>query len=213
MVRFEDGLTVPKELLATITDAFLQGSADKFERDQFHVAMEKYKSLSTSMARNLKEAKYEYYVLGLEREYKLEARVVDCMQRLGQDIGGLRSAASTQFLLLAEGPSAGNGTPVNGSSTPLYRHLSFSILSEVEAPPMEHRGGLTSINEIPEDDSALDNRPITPSPLRASAEDSGYLPTANSPGDIFSRFIDHLGPSMVSHQVIHLYPNLSLTMS
>ena len=186
------------ELLAIITRAFLTGSADEVDRNQFHVASENYKSLFTSMTKNLEEAKYEYYVMGREREYAIEAKLVTCMQGLGQDIGGLRSAASTQFLLLAQGPSAGGATPVDGGSTPLYRSFSFSTLADGEASPLQGRGNLTAIDEIPEDDSHADTRSIAQSPLRGSTEDSNYLPTAKSPGDIFSRFITHLGPSMVS---------------
>lgn len=177
------------ELLAMITKAFLTGSTDEVEPNQFHIASEKYKSLFASMTKNLMEAKYEYYLLGREREFDMEARLVNCMQKLGQDIGGLRSAASTQFLLLAQGPGAGNATPINGVPTSSYRTLSFSMLPG-EAPPPAHHGILTSIDEIPEDDS-------NPSAMRGSAEGSTYLPTAKSPGDMFSRFIDHLGPSMV----------------
>lgn len=180
-----------------ITKAFLNGSASDFEREQYHIASEKYKSLFSSMTKNLKEAKYEYYVLGREREYKIESRLVNCMQRLGQDIGGLRSAASTQFLLLAQGPSAGNGTPVSGGSFP-DRSLSFSILSDGEALPRENQGILTAINEEPENERYSGTGSRTPSALRSSAEDSNHVPTAKSPSDIFSRFITHLGPSMVS---------------
>ena len=186
------------ELLTMITKSFLTGSADEVEEKQFLEASEKYKSLFSSMAKNLIEAKYEYYILGREREYEIEARLVQCMQRLGQDIGGLRSAASTQFLLLAQGPSLGNATPINGVPGPLYRSLSFSMRSDDEATTPEHPGILTSIDEIPEDDPNVEAGPVSPSALRTSAEDGNSLPTAKSPGDIFSRFIDHLGPSMVS---------------
>jgi len=157
------------------------------------------------MTKNLKEAKYEYYVMGREREYNIEARLVDCMERLGQDIGGLRSAASTQFLLLAQGPSAGSANPVDGGSASFYRSLSFSVLSDGEASSLGNQGILTVIDEVPEDDRQASSGTTSPSALRSSAEDSSYIPTAKSPSDIFSRFITHLGPSMVSRVTVKAF--------
>lgn len=193
-----------------ITTAFLVGSA---EEDRLHVASESYKSLFTNLAKNLKEAKYEYYVIGREREYDIEARLVRCMERLGQDIGGLRSAASTQFLLLAQGPSAGNATPVDGGSASFHRRSSFSVFSDGEASDLGNQGILTAIDEVAEDDRQAASGTTSPSALRSSAEDSNYLPTAQSPADIFSRFITHLGPSMVSSIAVKAFSSSRLKLS
>ncbi len=196
-----------------ITTAFLVGSADESERDQFHAAAENYKSLFTSMTKNLKEAKYEYYVMGREREYNIEARLVRCMEKLGQDIGGLRSAASTQFLLLAQGPSAGNATPVDGGSASFQRRPSFSVFSDGEASDLGNQGILTAIDEVPEDERHAASGTTSPSALRSSAEDINYLPTAKAPGDIFSSFITHLGPSMVSSVTVKAFSSSRLRFS
>ena len=61
---------------------------------------------------------------------------------------------------------------------------------------------LTSIDEISEDDGDSESNPQTPQ--RQSTEDSEYLPTANSPAEMFTRFITQLGPSMVK-QLILIY--------
>ena len=186
------------ELLSMVTTAFLTGSASEAENHKFRTASDKYKSQFKSLSKNLKEAKYEYYVMGREREYHIEAKLVDCMRRLGQDIGGLRSAASTQFLLLSQGMAAGVTTPVDRHSMSLTRAPSFSILTEPGTSPSESHGVLTAIDEISED-GAEDEAATTPkSTNQGSTVESDYVPTANSPGDIFTRFIVQLGPSMKS---------------
>lgn len=182
-----------------VSKAFLLGSANEVEKERFHEASEKYKSLFKSMAKNLVEAKYEYYIMGREKEYEIMAKLVGCMRRLGQDIGGLRSAASTQFLLLEQAPSAGGTVkPVHGGSTPLYRSDGFSLLSEGEASPLEDQGILTSIDEIPEVEANSEIQAVNPEPSPASAQDMNSVSIIESPSDLFSKFISHLGPSMVS---------------
>ena len=184
------------DLVTMITRAFLVGSEDEMERTRFYGASDKCKKESASLTQNLKEAKYEHYVMGREKEYQIEKQIVSCMQRLSQSIGGLRSAASTQFLLLEQPANTGGATPVGGVRTPLLRSSSISLLSEQPTLPPENQAILTSIDEIPEDDE--DAGSLLHKQQRESTEDSDNLPTANSPAEMFTRFITQLGPSMVS---------------
>lgn len=142
--------------------------------------------------------------MGREGEYHIEVQLVSCMQRLAQSIGGLRSAASTQFLLIEQSTAAGGATPINGVRTPILRSSSFSFLSDNSTLQPDNQAILTSIDEIPEGNEEAGSLP--PSPERGSPDDSRYIPTANSPADMFSRFISQLGPSMVSfsHTVTQL---------
>jgi len=178
------------DMLTLITRSFLTGSEAELHEKQFLDASNQYRAISNSMSKNLREAKYEHYVMGTEREYRLEAKLVNCMQRLGQNMGGLRSAASTQFLLLAQ------PTSVGGKTTSIQTSGSFSTMADGLRSPSEAYGVLTAIDESPED-----RRRSTESPKSTSwqsSNDEGYFPSANSPSGIFSRFIVHLGPSMVS---------------
>lgn len=183
------------DMMTNITRAFLTGSVCEIERKHFHEVSEKYTKGFAALTKNLKEAKYEQYVTGREREYHIEAQLVNCMHRLAQSIGGLRSAASTQFLLLDQSTAAGGATPITGVRTPLLRSSSFALLSEQPTLPPENQAILTSIDEISEEDDTTGSRPH--SPRQDLADDGDYLPTANSPADMFTRFITQLGPSMV----------------
>lgn len=189
------------DMIAMITRAFLTGSVGEVERSKFYDVSEKNKKVSAALEKNLKEAKYEHYVMGRERQYQIEAQLVKCMHRLAQSIGGLRSAASTQFLLLEQSP-AGAATPINGVRTPILRSSSFSLLSDQSTLRSENQAILRSIDEIPEDAEEAESAPQ--SPRQGSMDDSSYIPTANSPADMFSRFISQLGPSMVGKSCLRI---------
>ncbi|MCJ1395416.1 hypothetical protein MMC18_008302 [Xylographa bjoerkii] len=182
------------DMLAMITRSFLLGNEEDLEQQAFIAAFDRYRTVFASLTKNLREAKFEHYVLGTEAEYQLEAKLVKCMQRMAQNIGGLRSAATTQFDLLSQAPSYGGVTP------------SVSIFSPGTAPNIsmadswltsqENCGALTAIHEHPEEDGMTED----PSDIveQDAEEDSDNLPTVHSPFEIFDRFISHLGPSMKS---------------
>ncbi len=176
------------DMLTLITRSFLTGSEAELHQKQFLDASNQYKAVFNSMSKNLHEAKYEHYVAGTEREYKLEVKLVNCMQRLAQNMGGLRSAASTQFLLLAQ-PTSNGGKSIQASG-------SFSTMADGPGSPSEVYGVLTAIDESLEEEGSSADSPTNKS--WQSSSDEGYLPSVNSPSGIFSRFIIHLGPSMVS---------------
>ncbi|KAL9579996.1 MAG: hypothetical protein Q9212_004761, partial [Teloschistes hypoglaucus] len=160
------------ELLVKTTQTFLIGSEEELKTPEYQEAIQRQKSLLASIENNLIEAKYEHYVAGTERQYRLEARLVDCMQRLAQNIGGLRSAATTQFLLLAQ--------PGLGSSA--------EVPSETDAHMAHHRS-------LPAIYAASGNGDTEDAPdLPLQAPDGSLLTTSR----VFEEFIDYLGPSMNS---------------
>lgn len=197
MIQITDSFA---DMLAAITRSFLTGSEDELLQDQFLNASAQYRTVFTSLTKNLKEAKFEHYFVGTETEYHLEAKLVNCIQRLAQNIGGLRSAATTQFLLLAKPSTGGAATPTSSIFSP-QMDTSFSFMEDRLMSPSEHYGILTAISESPEEDRhPEDDKQLedTTNHRRDKSDDSN-LPTINTPSDIFSRFIIHLGPSMVSH--------------
>ena len=196
------------DMLTIITQAFLSGSENEFRGKSVNRTLSQYKSVFTQLTKYLKEAKFEHYVLGAEDQYKQEARLVNCMQRLAQSIGGLRSAATTQFTLLREEAESrpANSTTASRwlpqgqgpSSPPIgWRHDRFAVLTAIEERSEEGSGA--------EDQASIDDLqahlPQTPRQDGGNSEASvsnTNPPTVRTPSEIFSRFILHLGPSMKS---------------
>ena len=172
LISFTETLS---EVLASTTGSFLLGSEEEMKSPQYRTAMDKYKSQLASVEKNLVEARYEHYIVGTEGEYRLEAKLVDCMQRLAQNIGGLRSAATTQFLILAQPglviPNGRRPGKVTGTADP------------------ENSTALEVIDETPE---VGPGEPSTESGSRDSTN------STLTPSDVFAEFIEHLGPSIVS---------------
>ena len=197
MVDVTDSLS---DLLGLITSSFLTGREEELQRPAFIEASERHKKSSSALKTNLKEAKNEHYVYGTERQYRLEARIVSCMQHLAQSIGGLRSAASTQFLLLKQPAAHGTATPINGGLKSVSSAHWPEAVSMSLSPPNEN-SALTAIEEVSETESAAamedSSGNISPYTNGETVAESGSISTAQSPADIFSRFIQHLGPSMV----------------
>ncbi|KAM3076632.1 hypothetical protein ACMFMG_007438 [Clarireedia jacksonii] len=187
------------DMLTMITRGFLSGSEVDLSSSTFDQAQRQYKSVSAQLAKNLKEAKLEHYFLGTENEYAIEAKLVGCMQTLAQSIGGLRSAALTQFTLLRENSPMGGATPIGSHKFP-NQHASN------QSRPMSGKSDrfavLTAIEEASEEGSDLDSASERPKfPTRQGTEaslSSIAMPTVRTPSEIFGRFIVHLGPSMKS---------------
>lgn len=172
------------DLLTMTTRSFLTGEEEELQQEAFEKASQNYKKLFTSITKNLKEARNEHYVLGTEREYAMYAKLVNCMQRLGQNIGGLRSAATTEFWLLAQSGSVDHSNTDRRQITQKQRNREshFPQISNGTLSPTESHGVLESIDETPES---------------TTSDEHESLPPINTPTDIFSRFIVQLGPSMV----------------
>jgi hypothetical protein len=195
MIKTTDSLG---DMLTMITGGFLSGSEKDLRSSTFTNAQGRYKSVFTQLTKNLKEAKLEHYMLGTEDQYKLEASLVNCMQRLAQSIGGLRSAATTQFTLLREN-AKGSSTPINSngmlpeissiSSALNVRQDQFAVLTAIEEASEEGSGT---------EDASTRHHSRHPTGGSLASVASFPMPTVRTPSEIFSRFITHLGPSMKS---------------
>ena len=200
------------EMLSVITRSFLAGSDEELQRHPDSETSKSYRKVFASMTKNMKDSKYEHYVLGTERVHVLEARLVKCLQSLAQNMGGLRSAATTQFLLLsqptvvAKQAYASNRRLQNRTSS--YVSFDGTPLAPGSRTPTSQ---LHQIQENSENRSAMNLREgieISDDWLATSPQDEESLPQIHSPSDIFTRFIMQLGPSMVSHLSI---PGVELT--
>ena len=193
------------ELLTIITQAFLSGSEGDIHKEPFQEATKTNKKLYTSLTKNLEEAKYEHYLLGTEREHDLEVKLVNCMQQLGQNIGGLRSAATTQFLLLAHSHGAGKdidtgvGTRMseNLDKNASRRHTDsyFPQFTAQSSSPTQSYSILASVDRTLADRSITSTPFMVETPKPQHSESHSSISTAD---DMFSTFIVQLGPSMVS---------------
>lgn len=196
------------EMLGIITQSFLSGSEHDLKDEAYIKAANQSRAVFKTLVKNLSEAKYEHYILGTEAEYKIEARLVKCLELLNQNIGGLRSAAETQFTLLsqpallsqAEQTHCGVGIPSPSKAlTNLFGgDGSPSPILSPALSHMERRTSiLASIDEVPEssaDVSDSESARMNGGSWRLPQEMESHL-TAT---DMFSIFIGHLGPPMVS---------------
>jgi hypothetical protein len=189
MVDVTDSLA---DMLAIITSSFLSGIEEELGQARFLDATERHKKSYSTLGKNLREAKYENYVLGAERRYSIDAKLVHCVQRITQSIGGLRSAAAMQFTVVKEpaprsrGERSSRDLDSYGStlSMPLnFRSPSRTLSSELNAST------LPAIDEVPDEDHHDDAN------MGAGDSTGSHLKT---PAEIFSLFIAHLGPCMHS---------------
>ncbi|KAH7118779.1 Fusaric acid resistance protein-like-domain-containing protein [Dendryphion nanum] len=189
------------ERLTMITRSFLSGSEDELKHQSFIKANNQSRTTFNTLVKNLGEAKFEHYILGTEQEYRIEARLVKCLEQLMQSIGGLRSAAETQFTLLAQSEKTYNSS---GTDIPTLKNSTSSIFSDHGSPLLspslsiaERRSSiLASIDELPEesaepsdDESRVDSR---------SRKLPQGMQSNLTAADMFSIFIAHLGPPMKS---------------
>ncbi|KAI9850893.1 MAG: hypothetical protein M1838_004872 [Thelocarpon superellum] len=177
MIRTTDALG---EMLATITRSFLEGREEEMQDPAFKQASQHYRAVLSSLTKHLREAKYEHFFFGTEREYHVEAKLVECMQSLAQSTGGLRSAAATQFTLLAQ------STADHGQT------MASSVASSALVTPRlssDQLGMLTAIEEAPEEG----HEELPTSLTRADGRSA--MSTA---ADVFATFIEWQGPSMKS---------------
>ncbi|KAF2711790.1 hypothetical protein K504DRAFT_465528 [Pleomassaria siparia CBS 279.74] len=187
------------EMLTIITRSFLSGVEQDLKDPAFLKASNDSRSTFKTLVKNLGEAKYEHYMLGTEKEYHIEHKLVKCLEQLTQNIGGLRSAAETQFSLLNQAEQdQSNGTAMDilGLITNSPSVVSSPVLSPSLSHTERRTSILASIDELPEESA------------EASDEESGghsaswKLPhgmqSSLTAADMFSVFIAHLGPPMKS---------------
>ncbi|KAF1836339.1 hypothetical protein BDW02DRAFT_567082 [Decorospora gaudefroyi] len=200
------------EMLTSITMSFLSGAEKDLKSESFVRASNQSKSLFKTLGKNLGEAKFEHYALGTEQEYRINARLVKCLETLIQSIGGLRSAAETQFTLLAQSEPVGTPSetaPTNGTVTSSIFSEQTMSPSHLLSPSLsytERRTSiLASIDEVPENSAeastlpsaAESNNESTPA-RKKSNRVADLLPSDLTPADMFSVFIANLGPPMKS---------------
>ncbi|KAK4038442.1 Fusaric acid resistance protein-like-domain-containing protein [Parachaetomium inaequale] len=186
------------DMLSLITRGFLSGSEDDVLSPDFAAASSAYSSVYPQMTKNLREAKFERYFLGHEKVYQLDRAVVRSMETLAQSIGGLRSAANSQFALLKE-PVAplSRVTSNNGPVTsPLFSPSLHGTISSLVRSGRERFPMLSAIDEASEE-SHEEERSYFQERRRSDATATS-LPPFRHPSEIFTLFIDLLGPSMKS---------------
>ncbi|KAI5364111.1 hypothetical protein Slin14017_G060750 [Septoria linicola] len=187
------------EMLISIARAFLHGREQDLEDEYYKTLAKEHLTSLNTMKKNLNEAKKEHYVLGDERLYATEAKVVQCLSGLSQDLGGLRSAALAQFAFLNEQPQP----TMNGrAQSPMDNEswISSPVLQSpvLEAQPQQFRN-LDVINEIPEGGSAENsmgngNGMLPPESRRSTTSltnhKSGYFVTPSGTATPFSTYTD-----------------------
>ncbi|KAL1593966.1 hypothetical protein SLS60_010700 [Paraconiothyrium brasiliense] len=190
------------EMLTHITRSFLSGSETDLKTLEFLKASNQSKSTYKTLVKNLGEAKYEHYALGTEEEHKIASRLVKCLEQLMQSIGGLRSAAETQFTLLAQTNALNGDTRMETTdlSTVSSAISLTEELSPIQSPSLSHTERrssiLASIDELPEspaDVSDSESGRMNGNSLRLPQSMQSNL----TPADMFTVFIAHLGPPMV----------------
>jgi hypothetical protein len=185
------------EMLSMVARGFLSGAEEDLSSKGFAKASSAFRSTLTTMHKNLKESKYEYYFLGQEQIYQHDKAVSRCMETLAQSLGGLRSAANTQFELLKEMSDS------TSSRRPLSPQLNVSSPISSLHPPGQMSSGariavLSSIAEAPDERNEVFGEPT---PLGETPEEAlPNLPPSQfrTPSDIFELFIARLGPSLKS---------------
>ncbi|KAI9790313.1 MAG: hypothetical protein M1835_001073 [Candelina submexicana] len=182
------------DMLILITRSFLVGSEEDLLQPAFVAASDRHRTIFEALSKNLTEAKWEHYVVGREDVYKNEERLARCLERLAQNIGGLRSAAETQFHLLSQlGTAGASSSATTACTSSSSRTPSFPAV--VSFPMPEDYGVLAAVNEAPEELSDIEN--LRQSSGENSNENSSF-PTPQSSANIFTTFIVYLGPSMKS---------------
>jgi hypothetical protein len=179
-------------MLGCVTESFLSGSEDELHVAHFVDASAQNRKAYGQLDKLVKEAKLEHFVVGTEREYRLEKRLVRCIQDIAQNMGGLQSAAALQFQLLKPAQS--------GPATNSYGYKSYSGKSSSTHSPgvwsiYEEPVLLASIDERPEED--ISGPDECPSASVSTSNDGEELQPGLLPQRMFEVFIDHLGPSMV----------------
>ena len=189
------------ESLGGITHNFLRGS-DDLGSPKFATIETSHRTVFSSLLKSLQDAKYEHYVQGTEKVYRQESLLVESMQRLAQNIGGLRSAAFTQYSLMREVAKHEVSGPMHivaheGTEEDAATHQIFT--------PPDHK------NDFLAEASWLSNSASGLTSSQGEPEEEISSPFPSSPLAVFEEFIIHLGPPMVSHLALKLSGGAQLT--
>ncbi|PSK56733.1 hypothetical protein B9Z65_6357 [Elsinoe australis] len=185
------------DLLSAITRAFLSGSEAELQTELFDKTFKDMKASIKTLKSDLSESKLEHYVKGDEKQHRIEVELGKCINKIAQNLGGLRSAAFMQFDLIRHTQAKDIKSP---NADDLSRASSFVMANSYTSEPEEMAGlGLQPINEEAEE------HPVTAGLLASPAlsqspsfvQMSGRTATV-TPADMFSTFISQLGPPMKS---------------
>ncbi|CRK43856.1 hypothetical protein BN1723_019326, partial [Verticillium longisporum] len=138
------------DLLAMIARGFLNGTEEELSSGDYTRVDKDFKASYTKMTTNLREAKLEHYILGRETIYKMDREVVRCFEVLAQSIGGLRSAAETQFALLKELPQDGPNSIQSPGGTVIYSPTLTRAMSQYLKNTRDKAATLAAIEELEE---------------------------------------------------------------
>lgn len=187
LVTVTDTLAI---MMALITESFVSGSEEELSSAEFLDAETRHRNAYSQLDRLVREAKLEHYVVGTEKEYRLEKKLVRWVQDITHNMGGLRNAASLQFSLIRETIARESGS--SGGDRELATHVDYFTPLE-RSWSFPEGSFLEPIVERPEEE-------ISPS---ASVQNPSAQSTPRPtllPADVFTIFISHLGPSMVSQK-------------
>ncbi|KAK6528080.1 hypothetical protein TWF281_009337 [Arthrobotrys megalospora] len=178
------------EMLEAITKGFIDGSEEPLQHESFKKASADHRKTFTDLAKHLHEAKFEHYMKGTEVTYGLELRLVECLQRLAQALGGLQNAAKTQFSLLEQSdqtdPYLSEYPELQSSFTSSYLHTpSEEVSRDFFSSPVDMVRPGTS-----------DTIGTIGTAGTAGASDGALVVVTGR--TLFDQFIQYLGPSMRS---------------
>ncbi|KAM0287504.1 hypothetical protein ACHAQH_000458 [Verticillium albo-atrum] len=182
------------DMLAMIARGFLNGTEEELLSGDYTRVDKDFKTAYTKMTTNLREAKLEHYILGRETIYRMDREVVRCFEVLAQAIGGLRSAAETQFTLLMELPQDGPNSIQSPGGTVIYSPTLTRAMSQYLKNTRDKAATLAAIEESEELEMEDQNS------VEETQNGSSAAPVTSfrTPSEIFELFIALLGPSMKS---------------
>ncbi|OKL55719.1 hypothetical protein UA08_09095 [Talaromyces atroroseus] len=183
-------------MLGSVTESFLTGSDEEMYTPPFTNASAQNKNTYVLLDKLVKEAKLEHYVAGTESEYRLEKRLVRCVQDINQNMGGLQSAAALQFQLLKQSQQE----PANlaPDKSPLLARKSSTASQPGVWSIYGESVTLTPVREREEDDFLTEESQTTPVSALNGDQQERAMTATPSPQRMFEVFIEHLGPSMQS---------------
>ena len=179
-------------MLGSITNSFISGNENELTEQPYKDLEHKHGTAFGTLNQQLREAKHEHFLLGTERQFYIEVRMIRCIQRITQTIGGLRTACSMQFSVVRQPQSThrlNTLRSISAISTPMTEFDTLSRVGSVDYAAMQ----MPPIDEADNEDD--DNAASAPTP-RTPGEQS--LVPLRTPSEIFDVFLDNFGPHMHS---------------
>lgn len=183
-------------LLSVITKSFIQGSEMELNSKLADDAAKNLKSSLTSLKSSLTESKWEHYIRGDETQHDIESELAKCLQKMSQNLGGLKSAALMQFDLIRDTRTAIKPVPQRSySKGSSFIFRTTDLMDDRTSPETI----LDTVDET--DQTKIGESGVSQSPqvLARSLSNASNITIINpTPSDMFNSFISRLGPSMRS---------------